>query len=252
MESLGFIVPAFVAGLLTFLMPCTLPLVPAYLAFISGVSLEDLEQERMRRAVRRKVFLNGFAFIIGFSIVFTLVGMLAGLIGSELYFARLWFARVGGVLVIFFGLFMLNAVRPSFLIREFHVSLPVLFRRGQASNSFLLGVIFATGWTPCIGPVLGSVLFLASASATAAKGALLLLVFSAGLAIPFLLIAWSAGSAAAYIERFTPWLKFISVIGGVFLIVLGVLLMTGNLGLIVTYGFRLFDFINYDSLIDYL
>ncbi len=251
--NLSLIIPSFIAGLLTFLAPCTLPLVPGYLGFIGGTSLEDLKDPTKSGLARRKIFINGLFFIIGFSAVFIIMGTLAGFVGGSLLAPyRLWLSRVGGVFVILFGLFMLNVLKLPFLQREFQIKTPALFGRGRASNSFILGSAFAFGWTPCVGPILGSILLLASTSTTALQGALLLSVFSLGLAVPFLVIAAGIGSASRYVSNLSRWLNVISIIGGILLIFLGILLLTDNIGLLISYGYQLFQFINYDRLLDYL
>ncbi len=251
--GLPLIVPAFIAGILTFLAPCTLPIVPGYLAFISGTSLEDLKDPAKSKKVRWKIFLNGLFFVSGFSAVFILLGTLVGLVGATVLVPyRLWLGRIGGIFVIIFGLFMLNVLKIAFLAQEKQFKAPAIFKRGQPLNSFILGSAFAFGWTPCVGPILGSILFLASTSATALQGGLLLTVFSAGLAIPFLAIALGIGGASRYIDNISRYLNFVSIIGGVFLIFLGVLLLTGNIALLISWGYRLFQFIHYDRLLDYL
>ena len=196
--------------------------------------------------------MNGLAFVIGWSVVFILLGTLVGFLGAALVPYRLWLARIGGVFVIIFGLFMLNVLKLPWLSRERHLRVPQFFAPGRPANSLILGSAFGIGWTPCVGPILGSILLLASTSATALSGALLLTIFSAGLAIPFLAIAAGVGSAQRYIERAAPYLTAVSVIGGLFLIGLGILLFTGNMALLISYGYRLFRFINYERLLDYL
>ncbi|MDP3947375.1 MAG: cytochrome c biogenesis protein CcdA [bacterium] len=243
---------AFIAGMLSILAPCTLPLIPAYLGSISGVSLDDLKDPAKAGAVRRKVFINGLAFIVGFSAVFVALGTLVGLTGALLVAYRLWLTRIGGIFVIVFGLFMLNVLKIPFLERDIKFRPPTLFKRGRPSNSFILGTAFAFGWTPCVGPVLGSILFLAGSAATALYGALLLAVFSAGLAVPFLAIALGIGSVSRHLARLSASLDVISVVGGIFLIVLGILLVTDNMTLLISYGFQLFQFINYDRILNYL
>lgn len=242
----SLIIPAFVAGLLTFLAPCTFPLVPAYLGFISGVSSED------KTGVRRKVFLNGWAYVLGFSLVFILFGSAFGFLGANLGPYRLGLTKIAGVFVILFGLVMLNVIRLPFLERARQIKLPFGLERGRPTTSFLLGSAFAFGWTPCVGPVLGSILLLASTSTTAIQGAGLLAVFSAGLAVPFLAVAWAWGSAQEYIEKLSKYLWIFSVVGGLILIGLGILLLTNRFSLMIQWGYRLFDFINYERIIDYL
>ncbi|NQV93170.1 sulfite exporter TauE/SafE family protein [Candidatus Kaiserbacteria bacterium] len=250
--GIGFILSAFVAGLLTFLAPCTLPMVPAYLGFISGVSKEDLEDDTKRDVVRKKIFLNGFFFVLGFSIVFILLGTLAGVIGQGLIPYRIWLTRIGGVFVILFGFFMLGVFNLPFLQTDRKIKTPQWIQIGKPSSSLIIGSAFAFGWTPCVGPILGSILLLASTSSTVLDGALLLTVFSVGLAIPFLFVAVGFSHATTYITKLSQYLKWVSVIGGIFLIILGLLLVTNNFGLLIQYGFELFGFIEYSSLLDYL
>lgn len=214
--------------------------------------MADLDDPAKAKLARRKIFLNGLFFIVGFSAIFISLGGLAGFVGQTLFLYRAWLARIGGVFVIIFGLFMLNIVKIPFLSKEFQIKIPAFFKRGNAFNSFVLGSAFGLGWTPCVGPILGSILTLAAASATAVQGAALLAVFSLGLAAPFLAIALSVGSAAAYLKKAAKYLNIVSVIGGLFLIFLGILLLTNKLGIWVGYFYRIFDFINYDRLLDYL
>ena len=251
--NLSLVISSFIAGILTFLAPCTLPLVPGYLGFISGASWEDLKDPAKSKKVRWKIFLNGLFFIIGFSAVFIILGTLIGFVGATVLAPyRILLGRIGGVFVIIFGLFMLNVLKIPFLAREMQVKTPPIFERGKPLNSFILGSAFAFGWTPCVGPILGSILLLASTSATALEGGFMLTVFSAGLAIPFLLIALGIGSASRYLAHISRYLNVVSIIGGIFLIFLGILLLMGNISLFISWGYRLFQFINYDRLLDYL
>ena len=250
--DLTLIIPAFIAGILTFLAPCTLPLIPGYLGFISGASIEDLKDPTKVKKARWKIFLNGLFFIVGFSLVFIILGTLAGFAGAALAKYQIWLTRIGGVFVIIFGLLMLNVFKIPFFAKEMKFKAPTVFKLGKPVNSLILGSAFGFGWTPCVGPILGTILLLASTSATAFQGAALLSIFSLGLAIPFLLIALGIGSASQYIEKISKYLNAISVIGGVFLVLLGILLLTNNMGLLIAWGFRWLRFINYDSLLDYL
>jgi len=250
--ELSFIIAAFIAGFLTFLAPCTLPLIPAYLGFISGVRPEDLQDPLLASAARKKIFLNGVLFILGFSAVFILFGTLAGFLGQSLVPFRIWLTRIGGAFVILFGLYMLGVFKIKLLQIDKRIKIPSWLTLGKPSSSLIIGGAFAFGWTPCVGPILGSILLLASTSTTALQGAFLLSIFSLGLAIPFLLIAIAFSSATKYIQKLSKYLSVVSIIGGIFLIILGVLLMTNNFGLLIQYGYQLFDFINYERLLDYL
>ena len=250
--GIGFIISAFVAGILTFLAPCTLPLVPAYIGFISGVSTKDLDDPEKARSARRKIFINGVFFTLGFSLVFIAFGTLAGILGQGLVPYRIWLTRIGGVLVILFGLFMLGAFNISFLQVDKRIKLPSFIKVGKPSSSLAIGGAFAFGWTPCVGPILGAILLLASTEGSALTGALLLTVFSAGLAVPFLLVALGFSHATKYINKISKYLKWVSIVGGVFLILLGFLLLTNNFSLLVQYGFQIFGFLEYDALLDYL
>jgi len=250
--SLGFAISSFVAGLLTFLAPCTLPLVPAYIGFISGVDAKDLEDPEKAPKARRKIFLNGVFFIVGFSIIFIIFGTLAGLLGQVLVPFRIWLARIGGAFIIIFGLFMLGVFNLSFLQRDRRIKMPKWLEIGKPSSSFIVGGAFAFGWTPCVGPILGSILLLSTTSGTALQGAIMLAIFSLGLSIPFLLVALAYSKATKYMGQITKYLKWVSYIGGVFLILLGGLLITDNFGLTIQYGYELLDFINYERLLDYL
>jgi len=248
----SLIIPAFIAGILTFLAPCTLPLVPGYLGFISGVSVQDLQDPLKSKSVRRRIFLNGLLFVIGFSLIFILLGSLFGLGGSALAQYRIWLSRIGGIFVILFGLFMIGALRLQFLNVEKNIGRIKALKPGNPVSSLIFGATFAFGWTPCVGPILGSILTLAAASTTVGQGAFLLSVFSLGLAVPFLIIAGGIGSASNYISRLSKYLNVISIIGGLFLIFLGVLLLTNKLGVWIAYFYQWFNFINYKQLLDYL
>jgi cytochrome c-type biogenesis protein len=252
METIPLAIPAFVAGLLTFLAPCTLPLIPAYLAFIAGASLKDLRDGHKADRARRRIVTNGLCFVLGFTFVFVVLGVLAGLVGASFGPYRPWLSRIGGVFVILFGLFLLEIVALPALMNVRRAKVPALFRPGRPANSFLLGAVFGFGWTPCVGPILGSILFLASSVATVGQGASLLGVFSLGLGLPFMLVALCIGSVSPYIHRLNRFSRLISWVGGAFLVFLGVLLLTDSFGGFASAVYGWFDFIHYDRLLDYL
>lgn len=245
-------IPAFIAGFLTFFAPCTLPLVPGYISFISGVSFDDINNIDSLRKLRAKVFFNGLSFVFGFSLIFMFFGLAAGFGGSLFLTHRILIARLGGFFVILFGLFMLDIVKLKFLRRDYRLPTPKIFKPNSTLNAAVLGAVFAFGWTPCIGPVLGSILFLASTSSTAGSGALLLLIFSAGLAIPFLLVAAGIGSAMRLIGKYQKILKTINIIGGLFLILVGLLMLSDKMIWLTSYGYQFFSFIEYHRLLDFL
>lgn len=252
MLELPLVVAAFIAGILTFLAPCTLPLIPGYLAFIGGTSLKDLSDPEKKKRARRKIVINSLFYVAGFSVVFVVLGSLAGFVGGALTPWKLWLSRIGGVLVIFFGLVLMGALKLPFLEKGLQLKAKTKLKGGTPTNSLILGASFAFGWTPCIGPVLGSVLTLASTSATAGQGAFLLTVFSVGLGLPFILIAFGIGSASKVIKKISGYLNVISFVGGLFLVGLGLLLLTNNMTLLTSYGFELFDFLNYEGLLQFL
>lgn len=247
----SLIIPAFIAGFLMFLAPCTLPLIPAYLGFISGVSLADLQDKAKSKKVRFKIFLNGLFFVLGFSLVFIILGTAAGFLGMSLVQHKMWLARIGGIFVVLFGLFMMNIIKIPALNKERKFKIPFIFERGKPFNSLILGSVFAFGWTPCVGPVLGSVLTLAAVSATVGQGAFLLFIFSLGMAVPFMVIAVLIGWSVKYLSKLSKVLNIISFVGGVFLVFLGILMMTDSLSIWVTFFFQIFDFMYYDKLLDY-
>ncbi|MCI0679780.1 cytochrome c biogenesis protein CcdA [bacterium] len=250
--GIGFIFSAFVAGVITFFAPCTLPLVPAYLGFISGVRPEELKDSKQASVSRRKILKNGIFFVLGFSIVFILLGMFAGFIGSLLADIQIWVSRIGGLLIFVFGLMLIGAVKVPFLLAERRLKIPSFVSVGSPAASCLIGAIFAFGWTPCVGPVLGAIFSLAATSTTVFKGAFLLAVFSLGLAIPFLALALAFSKGAEYIGATSRYLPWVSFIGGVFLIAIGMLLMSGNLGILIAWGYALFDFFDYERIEQYL
>lgn len=251
----SLIISSFVAGFLTFLAPCTLPLVPGYLAFISGVSLKDLQNPARVGQARLKIFFNGLFYVIGFSAVFMFFGSLFAFGGGALAGYRHILARIGGAFVIFFGLYMMHVFRLpmfSFLQRDFRFNPTQKIKPGNPFSSFIFGATFALGWTPCVGPILGSILLLATFSQTFVQGAFLLGIFSLGLAVPFLIVALGISWFARFFARIQKIVAVSSFIGGLFLVFLGVLLVTGSFGWWLSYAYQLFDFVSYDSILKFL
>lgn len=217
--GLGLFV-AFLAGLLSFLSPCVLPLVPSYIGFLTGMTLPEMTGRR------RVALLHAVLFVAGFSLIFILLGASATALGGALKYYQVWIARVGGVLVILFGLVCLGVVKAGFLEQERRLQLqhkPVGYL-----GSVLVGMAFGAGWTPCIGPVLGAILSLAATSDCVPRGMLLLGVYSAGLAVPFLLAAVAVESFLEWFQRFRRYLPWVMRVSGVLLIFVGILMATGQ------------------------
>lgn len=211
---------AFSAGLLSFLSPCVLPLVPSYLGFVTGMSLEEMGVRR------RTALLHSLLFVLGFSLVFVALGASATAFGRALKYYEVWIQRVGGALVVFFGLWMLGVVKADALEREQRVHLedkPLGFL-----GSVLVGMTFAAGWTPCIGPILGGILGLAATRDQVGQGMLLLGAYSAGLAVPFLLTALAVERFLEWFKAVRRWLPWVKRISGVLLILVGVLMLSGQ------------------------
>lgn len=252
----SLIVPAFFAGILTFFAPCTLPLVPGFLAFISGLSPEELQNKEHAQEVRRTVLFNGFLYVLGFSLVFILLGSVFGIGGSLLVEYRELLARIGGLFIIIFGLFLIgfsNWKWFSFMNSEKKLHLNTILKPGNPGSSFLFGVTFAFGWTPCVGPILGSVLLLASTAGTAVQGTLLLTVFAIGLGLPFMITAAALSGATTTIKKINKYLPIISKIGGIFLILFGLLLLTDQLQLWIRIVYDFTNFLGYEKLlVDFL
>lgn len=245
--SLTFLFSVFLAGVLTFLAPCTLPLLPAYLGFMSGVAEREMRVGITRKA-RVHIFMNALAFVLGFTVVFSSLGMLAGFAGGVIADIQHILSVVGGVLVILFGLFLIGTVRFSVFMREHRISLPRFIRPGVPSSSFVLGCIFAFGWTPCIGPIVATVLLYAGSAETVLAGGVLLLVYSIGFAIPFLLLALLISQATTIVTRITPVLRIVSIVGGVVLVVLGLHMLFGD-SLLTNWFFALMELFNAESLL---
>lgn len=217
---------AFLAGFLSFLSPCVLPLVPSYISFITGVSFEDLTEGADRRRIRFLTITNSLAFIAGFSLIFVALGASSSAVGKFLFVYQDWIRIIGGVLVILFGLFVSGIIRIDFFTRErkFHLS----GKPAGYLGTFLVGMTFAAAWTPCIGPILGTILVYASSKGSAPFGFKLLAVYSFGLALPFFLSSLMFNSFLSYSAKIRKYMRWIMAASGVLLIVFGILLLTNN------------------------
>jgi cytochrome c-type biogenesis protein len=223
---------AFVAGIISFLSPCVLPLVPAFLSYLSGTSLQDI---REGKAVRLSLFINSLLFVLGFATVFSLIGILLGtVLAGVATSAKVWLGRVGGIIIIVFALYLLNLVNLPWLKREHKFNVKF---KAKYLTSFVFGAAFAAGWTPCVGAVLGTVLTLAVTDPASAFP--LLFSYTLGLGLPFLMVGIFTSQATQWIAKAGPWLKYFNYAVGVLLLVLGVLVFTNRLSLIAN-----FDFVN--------
>jgi cytochrome c-type biogenesis protein len=215
---------ALIAGLISFLSPCVLPLVPPYLVYLTGATIEHVEHDQTSAASRRAVMLSAALFVLGFSTVFVLLGASASLIGSLI---RAWSAQLSilaGIVIIVMGLHFLGLTRIGLLMREGRLSIP---RPVGLWGAYVMGLAFAFGWTPCIGPILAAILSMAAAEATVAKGAGLLAVYSAGLGIPFLFAAFMVEQFSSLFARMKGQLVNIERAMGVLMIITGIGFLTG-------------------------
>ena len=216
-QTIGVLI-AFSAGLLSFLSPCVLPLIPSYVTFITGLSFDDVQQ------ARRAALTHGILFVSGFSLIFLAMGAGATMLGQVLIQNRDWISRVGGVIIIIFGLYLLGVLNIGFMSRErrFHVAdKPVGYL-----GTVLVGIAFGAGWTPCLGPILGSILVYTGSQADLGRGMWLLSAYSMGLAVPFLLSAVAIDRFTAFFQRMRKQMIWISRISGAVMILIGVLLVT--------------------------
>jgi cytochrome c-type biogenesis protein len=228
---------AMAAGLLSFLSPCVLPLLPSYLSFIAGISFEELQGTVVNPRTRRALFTNSLLFVLGFSIVFIGLGAGATLVGQVLFQYQVLIRRAGGALVVLMGLYVAGWLRLPWLMREWRAELHS--RPTGYLGAVLTGMTFAAGWTPCIGPILGSILTLASVSQTAGTGILMLAAYSTGLAIPFLLSSLMIDHFLKFFDRFKRFFPVVTRVSGIMLIAVGVLLLSDYFAVLSRIAFSL-------------
>lgn len=234
---------AFGAGVVSFLSPCVLPVVPSYLAFVTGLTLEELRHGTGAQ-MRRGALLHSVLFMVGFGAVFMTMGLVATALGARIAAALPWLNRVGGVLMIAFGLFLLGLLSVPALARDFRPRLTS--RPAGALGSLAVGVAFGAGWTPCIGPVLGAVLLYASLETTMLHGTLLLATYALGLGVPFVAssvaLSWFMGAS----ERLRRWLVPLQGLAGTVLLVIGFMMLTGRFARLTAFLAGLGQLINLD------
>lgn len=223
---------ALIAGLLSFFSPCVIPLIPSYFCFITGLSLDELTAASQAR-VRRKIFLSTLAFVLGFSLVFIVLGASASYLGSLLGEYKALISMIGGHLIILFGLHLTGIIRIPVL--EFEKRLHFHQKPLHFFGTFLIGMAFGAGWTPCIGPILGSVLVLAQQKETVGQAIGLLTVYSVGMAAPFLLLSVGINFLLAFVRRTKMAMRFINPVAGTLLVLIGLALVTDTLKLLIWY-----------------
>ena len=228
-ENISYIV-ALVAGILTYLSPCLLPMIPAFIAYITGVSFADFKDKSKKSEVRKKTITHALLFIAGFSLIFITLGLTATLLGKVLFRYQKFIRIAGGILIMLFGLQLAGVLKLNFFVKERKFSIAT--KSASYLSSFLIGVTFAAAWTPCAGPILGSILVLAGAKANVVIGAKLLTVYSIGIAIPFFITALLVNTFLEHINKLQKILNIFNRIGGALLVAVGFLMATNYLAVI--------------------
>jgi cytochrome c-type biogenesis protein len=225
-SSVGYLV-AFTAGLLSFLSPCVLPLIPSYVTFITGMSLDDVV------VARRRTLVHALLFVLGFTLIFLALGAGATALGATLRFERRWLSRIGGILIIIFGLYLLGVLKIAPLMRErrFHLADKPLGYLGTV----LVGITFGAGWTPCIGPILSAILVYTSSQASLSQGMSLLTAYSLGLAVPFIAAALAIDRFIGVVKAMRRHLIWVERVSGVLLIAVGLLMVTDRFTILASY-----------------
>ncbi len=223
---------AFMYGLLSFFSPCVLPLIPSYFCFITGLSLEELS-DAPKPSIRRKIMLSTLGFVLGFSLIFIILGASASYIGGLFAQHKGWIRMIGGALIILFGLHLTGIVRISAF--EYEKRLHLRKKPLHFLGTFFIGMAFGAGWTPCIGPILGSLLIMAQEKETVGQGVRLLCIYSAGLALPFMILSALINSLLAFTRKAAKMVRYANPVAGVLLIATGGLLMTNKLTWLISY-----------------
>ena len=230
MPGAGSLAATFVAGLASFLSPCTVPLLPAFVATVGGVAAADAADPALRSRLRGRAVTGALLYVAGFATVFVLLGISAAGIGPALHRADRPLEIVGGILLVVLGLLVSGVLRWTPLVRERRAAIPERLRRVGPAAAFPLGVVFGVGWTPCVGPYLGAALVVAASSGRAVEGGLLLLAYAIGLGLPLVLVALAGAALPDAGRRLARFAHPVAVGGGVVMTVLGVILVTGGYG----------------------
>lgn len=224
---------AFSAGLLSFVSPCVLPLIPSFVTYITGLTFEDITSNKDRAKVRSITIINSLAFIGGFTTVFVLFGGSATLIGQALLAYQDFVRKIGGILIILFGLYILGLLKLNFLSSEKKIHIEN--KPAGYFGSFIVGTAFAAGWTPCVGPILGSLLLYASTTGSVAKGMGLLAVYSLGLGLPLFISSLAINTFLSAFKVVSQYMRWITLLSGAFLIVIGVMIFTNSFTLLTSW-----------------
>lgn len=232
MENVSLIM-AFGGGLLSFFSPCVLPVIPSYVSYITGISFEDLTGEQDKGRIRKVTLKNSLSFIAGFSLIFILLGASSSFLGSILSDYQDTVRKIGGVLIVVMGLYIAGILKIGFLMQDKRLHLQN--KPAGLLGSFFVGTGFAAGWTPCIGPVLGSILLYASTANSVTSGIELLTAYALGLGIPFLITSLAINTALSYFKKINRYMRVVSVVSGLFLVVVGILLFTGTFNVLSQY-----------------
>lgn len=233
-------ITAFAAGFLSFISPCVLPIVPGYLSFISGVSIEQMKEKQS--ASIRRVFISSLFFVMGFSVVFIALGASATAVSAFLRDYMQIIAKVAGVLIIILGIHFIGLYKIKWL--NYEKRFQVRSEKMSLLGSFAMGFAFAFGWTPCIGPILAGILAIAATEETVWRGILLLVFYSAGLAIPFLVTSLAFNLFVSFSGVIKRYFRIVEIVGGVFLLVVGVMIFTGSLGYLSSLFSKWFPFLD--------
>ncbi|MCL5977773.1 MAG: cytochrome c biogenesis protein CcdA [Nitrospirae bacterium] len=232
MENVSLLM-AFGGGLLSFFSPCVLPVIPSYVSYITGISFEDLTGEQDKGRIRKVTLKNSLSFIAGFSLIFILLGASSSFLGSILSDYQDTVRKIGGVLIVVMGLYIAGILKIGFLMQDKRLHLQN--KPAGLLGSFFVGTAFAAGWTPCIGPILGSILLYASTANSVTSGIELLTAYALGLGIPFLITSLAINTALSYFKKINRYMRVVSVVSGLFLVVVGILLFTGTFNVLSQY-----------------
>ncbi len=225
---------AFIAGLLSFLSPCVFPLIPSYVMYITGISYADMQAEHPTHIIRQKTILHALCFICGFTVVFVLLGASATFIGSFLQEHATIIRKVGGIILVLLGIHVTGLLPLKFLLGEKRIN--IKHKPAGYIGSFLVGIAFAAGWTPCIGPILAAILAVAATEDSVYHGILLLLLYSMGLGVPFFLSALAMNRFMAVFNRFKKYIHIFEIITGILLMVVGALIYSNWLSRLSAYA----------------